>query len=389
LKPVGEDIENDDINNLIDVLSNRLNVYGLSDIKIRSAEDWDGNKYVLVELAGVTQDEVRDLISEQGKFEAKIGDEIVFSGGNNDISYVCRDDGTCSGIRSCEEYNGGYGCEFQFSITLSQDAANRQAELTESLSAVTSEDGGRYLEKPLDLYLDGELVDSLRISEDLKGQATTQIAISGSGAGTTQDLAIEQAYQEMKGLQTILITGSLPFDIEIAKMDTVSPVMGEIFFKNMILVACLAIVAVALIIFFRYRRIKFVLPVMLTLLCELYLILAFAALVNWNIDMAAIAGILAAIGTGVDHQIVIVDEVVHGRKEGRVGDRMKRAFFIIFAAFAATVAGMLPLWNAGAGLFRGFALTTIAGATIGVLLTRPAFASIVEVIDEREEEKKL
>jgi preprotein translocase subunit SecD len=67
---------------------------------------------------------------------------------------------------------------------------------------------------------------------------------------------------------------------------------------------------------------------------------------------------------------------------------MKRAFFIIFAAFAATVAGMLPLWNAGAGLFRGFALTTIAGATIGVLLTRPAFASIVEAIDEREEEKK-
>jgi len=387
LKPIGEDISEDDINNLIDVLSNRLNVYGLSDIKIRSAEDWDGNKYVLVELAGVTQDEVRDLISQQGKFEAKIGDDVVFNGGNNDIPYVCRDDGTCSGIRSCEDYQDGSVCEFEFSITLSNTAAAKQAELTSQL-AVVNEDGRGYLELPLDLYLDGELVDSLRISESLKGQATTQISISGSGTGASQDLAIENAYQEMKSLQTILITGSLPFDIEIAKMDTVSPVMGEIFLNNMLLVAGLAIVAVALVIFIRYRKIKFVLPVMGTLICELFLILAFAGLVKWNIDMAAIAGILAAIGTGVDHQIVIIDEAVNGKKGSRMSDRMKRAFFIIFAAFFATVAAMLPLWNAGAGLFRGFALTTIAGATIGVLLTRPAFASFIEAIDEREEEKK-
>ena len=385
LKPIGEDISEDDINNLIDVLSNRLNVYGLSDIKIRSAEDWDGNKYVLVELAGVTQDEVRDLISQQGKFEAKIGDDVVFNGGNNDIPYVCRDDGTCSGIRSCEDYQDGSVCEFEFSITLSNTAAAKQAELTSQL-AVVNEDGRGYLELPLDLYLDGELVDSLRISESLKGQATTQISISGSGTGASQDLAIENAYQEMKSLQTILITGSLPFDIEIAKMDTVSPVMGEIFLNNMLLVAGLAIVAVALVILIRYRKIKFVLPVMGTLICELFLILAFAGLVKWNIDMAAIAGILAAIGTGVDHQIVIIDEAVNGKKGSRMSDRMKRAFFIIFAAFFATVAAMLPLWNAGAGLFRGFALTTIAGATIGVLLTRPAFASFIEAIDEREEE---
>ena len=57
---------------------------------------------------------------------------------------------------------------------------------------------------------------------------------------------------------------------------------------------------------------------------------------------------------------------------------MKKAFFIIFVAYATTVAAMVPLWNAGAGLIRGFALTTIAGVTIGVFLTRPAFAAIVE-----------
>ena len=66
-------------------------------------------------------------------------------------------------------------------------------------------------------------------------------------------------------------------------------------------------------------------------------------------------------------------------------DRLKKAFFIIFAAYATTVVAMLPLWFAGAGLLKGFALTTIAGVTIGVFITRPAFAAVVEVLLKKEE----
>lgn len=43
---------------------------------------------------------------------------------------------------------------------------------------------------------------------------------------------------------------------------------------------------------------------------------------------------------------------------------------------------MLPLFRAGAGLIRGFALVTIIGVTIGVLITRPAFAAIIESLTE-------
>ncbi|MBL7051968.1 MAG: hypothetical protein ISS01_02665, partial [Nanoarchaeota archaeon] len=138
LQPVSgeEEITDDDIETLIDVLSNRLNVYGLSDMKIRSAEDWEGNKYVLVEIAGVTETEVRDLISQQGKFEAKVGAVVVFEGGENDIVYVCRNDGTCSGVRTCDEVEGGTSCQFQFAIILSQDAADLFAGATENLDIV-------------------------------------------------------------------------------------------------------------------------------------------------------------------------------------------------------------------------------------------------------------
>ena len=380
IQPISdEEITDQDIKTLIDVLSNRLNVYGLSDIKIRSAQDWEGNKFVLVELAGVTEREVQDLISQQGKFEAKIGETVVFEGGEEDIPYVCRNDGSCSGIRSCSGESGQWGCQFDFQITLSEEAAQKQADTTAKLDVVIGENGKNYLSESLDLYLDGELVDTLQISADLKGAASTRISISGPGNGAARDSAIEDATMNMNQLQTILITGSLPFDIEILKIDTVSPVLGASFIKNALLVGLFAILAVILVLFIRYRTYKVIFPIGIAMFSELLLILGFAAVVQWNLDMAAIAGIIAAIGTGLDDQIVILDETIRGGKgHGNWKERLKHAFFIIFIAYATTVAAMIPLWNAGAGLIRGFALTTIVGVTIGVFLTRPAFGSIVE-----------
>jgi preprotein translocase subunit SecD len=380
LQPVSDEAEitDYDIETLIEVLSNRLNVYGLSDVKIRSAEDWEGNRYVLVEIAGVTETEVRDLIAQQGKFEAKIGEAVVFEGGE-DIVYVCRNDGSCSGVRTCDTIEGQSQCSFDFAITLTEEAAQRQADATADLEVVASEGGKSYLSETIDFYLDGEQVDSLQISESLKGIASTKISISGPGYGTTESAAVEDALANMNTLQTILITGSLPFDLDIAKIDTVSPLMGESFLKNVIWVSLFAILAVAVVLFVRYKSVKIIIPVIVTAVSELFLILGFAAVVQWNLDMVAFAGILAAVGTGVDDQIVILDETIKGKDAGSGWkEKMKRAFFVIFVAYATTVAAMVPLWNAGAGLIRGFALTTIAGVTIGVFLTRPAFAAIVE-----------
>jgi len=95
--------------------------------------------------------------------------------------------------------------------------------------------------------------------------------------------------------------------------------------------------------------------------------------------LAAIAGLIASVGTGVDDQIVIADEVLN-KEESSANwkEHIKKAFFVIMAAYFTTVAAMLPLLKAGAGLLTGFAIVTIAGVTIGVFITRPAFASIVK-----------
>ncbi|MCG2717385.1 MAG: hypothetical protein L6408_00930 [Nanoarchaeota archaeon] len=381
IRPISEEeITDKDISDLIKVLSNRLNIYGLADIQIRSAKDWEGNKFVLIEIAGVTSAEVRDLIGKQGKFEAKIGEDIVFEGGKKDIPFVCRDDGSCSGIRQCSQTSQDqWYCKFEFVIHLSPEAAKLHAEVTDKLDVISSTDGREILSETIDFYLDGKKVDSLQIGSDLKGKESTAIAISGPGVGPSKVVAIERAIANMDNLQTILITGSLPLEIEIEKLDTISPIMGKSFIKNAFLVGLLAMLSVALVVFIRYRTFKIIIPMLITMGSEILIILGFASFIGWNLDLAAIAGIIAAVGTGVDHQIIITDEVLKGsEKYLNWKQKIKRAFFIILTAYFTTVAAMIPLWNAGAGLIRGFAITTIVGVTIGVLITRPAFASITE-----------
>jgi preprotein translocase subunit SecD len=382
-----EGITDKDIADIIKVMDNRLNVYGLADLKIRPANDLSGKKYILVEVGGATGEEVRNLIGQQGKFEAKIGNQTVFSGGKKDIPFVCRDDGSCSGVRECNPSTDSvWYCTFEFAVHLSPDAAKRHAEITKNLDVVSSADGRDILNTTIDFYLDDKKVDSLQIGADLKGKETTAIAISGPGSGQTQAAAVEQAVKNMDKLQTIIITGSLPYEIEIVKLDTISPVLGKEFINNSLLIGLLGITAVAIVIFIRYRQIKVIVPIMIVATSEIFITLGVAALLQWNLDLASIAGIIAAVATGVDDQIIITDEMIKGGKDRYLSwkEKIKRAFFIVFSAYAVTVAAMIPLWSAGAGLIRGFAVTTIIGLTVGVFITRPAFASMMESLLSKE-----
>ena len=192
------------------------------------------------------------------------------------------------------------------------------------------------------------------------------------------------ALQNMKKLQTILITGSLPVKLNVVKIDSISPVLGSTFLRDAIRMLIFAILAVTAVIFLRYRKASIVIPIMITALSEVIIILGIAALIGWNIDVAAIAGLLAAVGTGVDDQIVIMDESSRKNSETSWIRKMKNAFFIIFAAYFTGVASMIPLLFAGAGLLKGFALTTIIGISVGVFVTRPAFAAVAEELYKEE-----
>src|SRR3989344_1039967 len=162
LKPVNASLSQSDIDDLVSVTSNRLNTFGISDVDIRGVKDLEGNRFLRVEVAGITQEDLKELVGQQGKFEAKIGNDTVFISGERDVSFVCRNDATCAGIESCQQdTSGAYFCKFRFSISLSPAAAERHAAITQNLTLDLT--NREYLSKKLDLLLDDKLVDSLYI----------------------------------------------------------------------------------------------------------------------------------------------------------------------------------------------------------------------------------
>jgi len=372
-------ITDSQLSDLIQISTTRFNVFGLSDVQIKGVSDLSGENYMLIEVAGATPADLEELIAQQGKFEAKIGNRTVFEGGNKDIADVCRNDATCSGVYSCQPQEAGYACQFRFTLYLTEEAAKRHAEVT---SQIPVDESGQYLKEKLFLYVDGVEVDSLFVGVDLKGQETTQISIQGPGIGDTQEQALLAAQENMKKLQTVLITGSLPYKLNIVKLDTISPNLGSQFVKAIFIAVLTSLIIVSLIIFIRYRKIKESLALLFTSFSELVIILGVAALINWNLDLPSIAGILTTIGTGVDSQLVILDEARRGVSSG-IREKIKRALFIIFASYATALAALLPLLWAGAGMFKGFAVTTIIGITAGVFISRPAFAEMIRRIEEK------
>lgn len=375
IKAENKTLTTDEVNDLVSITSNRLNAFGLTDLKVSPVSDLAGNNFMLIEIAGATPKDLNKMISEQGEFKAIIGNETVFEGGNRDIASVGRD-AQSARIESCGPSAEGYSCRFSFTITLSPEAAQKHADVTGKLT-VNRTAQGAYLSKKLDLVLDGNLVDTLLIGEGLKGRVTTQISISGSGSGLTEDEAYDEAKAQMKTLQTILMTGSLPYKLEIVKLDTVSPTLGEEFTSSIFLAGAVAILIVSIIIFIRYKSWKSSVALIITTVSEVVIILGIAALIDWNLDLPGIAGILATLGTGIDDLIIILDESTTDIGIS-LKERLKRAFAIILGAYFTTLVSLLPLMWAGAGLLKGFAITTIIGISVGVFITRPAFSELIK-----------
>jgi preprotein translocase subunit SecD len=226
------------------------------------------------------------------------------------------------------------------------------------------------------------LQSSPRLDFDTRGECVYGARITGSSG------SLEEAQQEVQRNQVLLTSGNLPMKLSVESKSTTPPTLGRRFLMYSFYTGLVAIAAVATIMFIRYRRIEIVAPVVVTMMSEIIIILGMAALIKWELDLPAIAGIIATVGTGVDHQIVITDETLkrsQPKKIVSIAERIRRAFFIIFTAASTVVAAMLPLLGIGVGMLKGFAFTTIMGVFIGVLITRSAFAKIIEGILRKEE----
>jgi preprotein translocase subunit SecD len=226
-----------------------------------------------------------------------------------------------------------------------------------------------------------------------KFETFSSLTITGSTSSR------DEAKQRLDDLLVILESGSLPIAIESISTESISPYLGDEFLNNSLWIGLFALLTVALVLFIRYKVFNLIFPMLISDISELVISLGFLSLIQFRVDLATIAGILAAIGTGVDHEIIITDELLKGtgKDEEKSGlsltAKIKNAFFIIFAAVATVFATMLPIvfFNVGLSKFVGFAITVMFGAVLGAFITRPVYAEIAKVVvahHERKQEKK-
>ena len=414
--------DNSTIEQIIATLQTRINVYGLREAVFRPMY-YEGKGFVEISMAGGNREELRNLMENQGRFEGKINFPLRIIGGAGtlklDKAYILAvANGTLhvnnldikpgesfelnnvkiklEGVESgrlnltfdvihgtdvktvyfdpqrsrTEAVQGGY--QWSFAIQLSPESAQRFAWATSNMDIIP---GRASLDGPIEFYLDDILVDSLSISSQLKGKAETEILITGSAA--TRDLAVKDRAR----LQSILKSGALPTAVTIVQLDSISPTLGSGFLRSAMMAGFVALVGVIIVVGSRYRKPKIVLPMIIISASEILIILGIASVIGWTIDLPAIAGIIATIGSGINSQIMIIDQALRGEdKTATMREKLKDAFFVIFGAGGTVIAAMIPLMTIGFGLLRGFAITTIIGVLVGILVVRPAFGEIVKRI---------
>ncbi|MBU5557674.1 MAG: hypothetical protein KQA33_01205 [Candidatus Aenigmarchaeota archaeon] len=439
LKPV-ENVSDEIMAQTISTLETRINIYGLRESKFQSVKDVSGNSYIQIEMAGGSREEIDNLLAKQGRFEAKIpkivaitnnsgnlriadnnysvvvlgndsariADQVVALNStfdlngikwqllnitnssvivgatvfnSTDIKSVCMVEQ--AGICTSRVMRVGNVWQFEFGIQVSDSGAQRFADVTKGMRVIVDPNtGDSYLESQIYLFLDDKPISQLNIDSDLGGKITRTASITGTRE--TQSAALA----ERRMLQSVLSSGALPVQLTVSRVDSISASLGAEFMKAAGIAALTAAAAVSVVVFIRYRRIKIVIPMLIWDFSEAILILGAAAAIGWTIDLASIAGLIAALGTGTNDQIMMVDEILLGRKEKTVytvRQRLKRALFIVFGAAGTIIAAMLPLLFVGIGVMRGFAITTTLGVLIGVFITRPAFGHVAEKILGAEE----
>ncbi|PAU82732.1 preprotein translocase subunit SecD [Halorubrum salipaludis] len=373
------------------VIEGKINEAGLSGGSVQQVQSLTGEYFILVEVPGEDRSDVIDLLEERGTVQIDIAyptengtaiqEEVLIQDHFEDIGTAAQSDQGTGAYVPVTVRNTAPEGEQSPAHGFQQAVADRGFASAYN----TNQDRCDYSENPDDvskpcllLTVDGEVVNSFGMDPDLAdSMASGSWATDGGFRLTTTE------FSEAQTISINLRAGALPADLDISGQGTsrsISAAQGENYKNYSLVTGILAVFAVAGMVFLRYREPAVALPMIVTALAEVYALLGFAALLSYPLELAVIAGFIAVVGTGVDDLVIIADEVM---SEGEVNSkkvfdsRFRRAFWVIGAAAATTIIAMSPLMVLSLGDLSGFAIFTILGVLIGVLITRPAYGDIL------------
>ncbi len=357
---------------LREVIERRVNIFGVSEplvqVEKSSVVAEKTEQRLIVELPGVTNiDEAVKSIGETPLLEFKLVDEEALRASEiaasiqmegvkvtpkGDVGEPYTDTGlTGRYLKSAQlQFAGqsqGAGLSNEPIVAIAFDE-----EGAELFAKITRENVGSQLA----IFLDGELLSSPRINEEIQGG---QAVISG---GFTPD--------EARALAENLSFGALPVPITLDSTDTIGSSLGDLALKDGVYAGVLGFVILSIFMILWYRLTGIVAVVSLCIYVAV--MLALFQLIPVVLTAAGIAGLILSIGLAVDANVLIAERIKEELRAGKdtetaIREGFGRAWLAIRDANVAHIlAGIILFWF-GTSLIKGFALVLLIGVFVSML----------------------
>jgi preprotein translocase subunit SecD len=188
---------------------------------------------------------------------------------------------------------------------------------------------------------------------------------------------------EARSLSRVLNRGAFPTQVEVRRVDTVSPTLGRDSLEASIFAGLVGVALLVLVLVAFYRRLTLLIAAgMIVWGMLIYSVSVFISQAsNYALTLAGVTGIVVSIGMTVDSYVVyferMKDEVLHGRTFRNSAARsFSSTWRTILAANLVSFIAAAVLFVLSVGSVRGFALylgvTTVCDVLVLWFFTRPA-----------------
>ncbi|QLG29473.1 preprotein translocase subunit SecD [Halorarum halophilum] len=365
------------------VLESKINEAGLSGGSVTTTTTTGGEDFVLVQVPNQDRSDVLELVSSRGSVSIVAYHPSENGSGYTNTTVIRQED--FQRIGGAQQGEQGPGPHVQVAVKDGEAQRVQQSFVDTGVAqqggtTCTYESNPGNTQPCILVVRDGNVVSSFGMDPGL-----AQSMRSGEWAENPTFILVTGNFSDAQQVAVDLRAGALPAPLAVDQGTTTSitATQGETFRTDSLIIGIIAVLTVSVVVFLRYGDPQVAAPMVVTAMSEVYALLGFAALIQYPLDLAVIAGFIAVIGTGVDDLVIIADEVM---SEGDVNSRrvfqsrFRKAFWVIGAAAATTIVAMSPLAVLSLGDLQGFAIFTILGVLVGVLITRPAYGDILRVL---------
>ena len=346
-------LQNGAIKQSLEIVRKRIDESGTKEPLIQRS----GKNRILLQLPGVKDPErIKDLLGKTAKLNfhmvddddtkslslniAPFGKMIVSDIDNEDIKYLLEKKSRVGGENLIDAYASfdpteGHAVSFRFDTTGAQ-----------KFGKATSENIG----KRFAVVLDGVVITAPVINSAITG---------GSGIITGNFTS-----QEATDLAVLLRAGALPAPLEIVEERSVGPGLGADSIAAGKIAAIIGMVLVCIFMVLIYG--SFGLIANISLIANLFIIIALLGTIGATLTLPGIAGIVLTIGMAVDANVLIFERIKEeNTKNKKVYETIKkgfdRALSTILDANITTLIASLLLFIFGSGPIKGFSITLSLG----------------------------